>query len=264
MSEFSDIITNAMDIANVSNIAEIGAEYGGMTTILAKHAASHNGRLFSIDPNPKPEFLAWLDTQNTVSHIAKPSLEAFTSLSNIDLWMVDGDHNWFTVYHELKAISAACQRDEKPLFAILHDVCWPAGRRDMYYAPEAIPEEFRHDYCMKSGAKPGQSGLFRQQGMRGMGHFGWALHEGGERNGVKSAVEDFINEAEAHGQPLAYAEIPAVFGLGIIFDAAAPWAEDLSNLLLPFHDNPLIAKLEKNRLANYLTVLDWQDGVLGH
>lgn len=262
MSEFSDIIVSAMTLAKVSQISEIGAEYGGMTSILANYAETNDGHLFSIDPSPKPQFLDWAEAHEKVTHIAKPSLSAFSQLKNIDLWMVDGDHNWFTVYHELKAIEAACARDKKPLFTILHDVCWPAGQRDMYYAPDTIPKEYRHDYCMDSGAKPGQSGLLREQGMRGMGHFGWALHEGGERNGVKCAVVDFINEAEAAGHQLAYAEIPAVFGLGILFDATAPWAGALSDLLIPYHDNPLIAKLEQNRLANYLTVLDWQDGVI--
>ena len=262
MAEFSDIIVSAMGLAHVSRIAEIGAEYGGMTTILADYAEENDGHLFSIDPDPKPEFLDWVNAHESVTHIAKPSLAAFPELHDIDLWTVDGDHNWFTVYHELKAIEAACGRDNKPLFAILHDVCWPAGHRDMYYAPDAIPQEYRHDYCMDGGARPGQSELVREQGMRGMGHFGWALHEGGERNGVKCAVVDFINAAEAGGHQLAYAEIPAVFGLGILFDTNAPWAGPLSDFLIPYHDNPLLAKLEQNRLANYLTVLDWQDGVI--
>ncbi len=262
MSEFSDIIVSAMETAHVSQIAEIGAEYGGMTSVLADYAATNEGHLFSVDPTPKDEFLDWVDAHEQVTHIAKPSLSAFADLKDIDLWLVDGDHNWYTVYHELKAIKAACERDKKPLFTILHDVCWPAANRDMYYAPDRIPAEYRHDYCMDGGTKPGQAGLLQEQGFRGMGQFGLALHEGGERNGVKCAVVDFINEAEASGYPLAYAEIPAVFGLGILFDISAPWADPLSDLLIPYHDNPLIAKLEQNRLANYLTVLDWQDGVI--
>ncbi len=262
MSEFSDIIVNAMSIASASQITEIGAEYGGMTSVLADYAEANDGHLFSVDPTPKQEFLDWVDAHKQVSHIAKPSLEAFSDLKDIDVWLVDGDHNWFTVYHELKAIETACERDDKPLFAILHDVCWPAANRDMYYAPDRIPAEYRHDYCMDGGAKPGLPGLLREQGFRGMGQFGLAMHEGGERNGVKCAVVDFIDEAEASGRQLAYAEIPAVFGLGIVFDANAPWAESLSDLLIPFHENPLIAKLEQNRLSNYLTVLDWQDGVI--
>ena len=93
-----------------------------------------------------------------------------------------------------------------------------------------------------------------------MGQFGMAMHEGGERNGVKRAVLDFIDETETGDRALSYAEIPAVFGLGVLFDTDVPWAGPLSELLVPLHQNPLIAKLEENRLANFLTVLDWQDG----
>ena len=45
MSEFSDIIISAMSLAKVSQIAEIGAEYGGMTSILADHAESKTSSL---------------------------------------------------------------------------------------------------------------------------------------------------------------------------------------------------------------------------
>ncbi len=260
MSEFAPIIVQTLHHAGASRIAEIGAEYGGMSSILADYAEQSEGHLYSIDPMPKSEFLEWIDGQDHVSHIAKPSLEAFEDLSDIDAWLVDGDHNWFTVYNELKSIDAACQRDGKPLLAILHDVCWPSAFRDSYYAPDNIPPEFRHNYSMDGGAKPGNPGLLPGQGFRGMGQFGMAMHEGGERNGVKKAVLDFIAETERDERALSYAEIPAVFGLGILFDTTAPWVGPVSDLLIPFHQNSLIAKLEENRLANFLTVLDWQDG----
>jgi hypothetical protein len=32
--------------------------------------------------------------------------------------------------------------------------------------------------------------------------------------------------------------------------------------VLPLHDNMLLARMERNRLQNYLTVLDWQDGFI--
>ena len=35
---------------------------------------------------------------------------------------------------------------------IMHDVCWPYGRRDLYYAPERIPEEFRQPYATRGHA----------------------------------------------------------------------------------------------------------------
>lgn len=263
MSEFSSIIVDALDAADARAIVEIGAEYGGLTQILGQRAAENGGTLTSIDPAPKPEFLDWVARNPHVSHIARPSLAALPDISGVDAWMVDGDHNWFTVYNELKAIDAICQRDGRPMLAFLHDVAWPSGRRDMYYAPDAIPLSFRHAHDFAGGALPGQSPLAYGRGFRGMGHFAWATHEGGPRNGVMTAVEDFLTDLNNEGRTMAFAEIPAVFGLGILFADDQPWSEAIGQLVIPYHDNPLIASLEANRLANYLTVLDYQDGFIG-
>lgn len=259
MAEFADIIVEALDLAGARDVVEIGAEYGGMTAILAARAQGEGGTLITIDPEPKPEFRAWLTTQEQVRHIGEPSLAALPSVPAADAWLIDGDHNWYTVYHELKAIESVCGLAGKPMFAILHDVEWPSGRRDMYYAPDSIPAEFRHEHSFEAGAWPGQGALVPGRGFRGAGHFAWATHEGGPRNGVLTAVEDFLAEAEAEGRHYAYAQVPAVFGLGIIIPADAPWCERVADFLLPYHENALLRSLERNRLANYLTVLDWQD-----
>lgn len=259
MSEFSDLILDGLRIAEARNIVEIGAEYGGMSSLLADYAADNDGALTSIDPMPKDGFVAWAAARPHVRHIAKPSLTALADVADVDAWLVDGDHNWFTVYHELKAIDAACQRDGKPLLCFLHDVCWPSGQRDMYYAPDQIPSEHRHPYDYDGGAFPGHSPLIPHRGFRGAGHFAWATHEGGPRNGVKAAVDDFLRERLDDGRELAFAQVPAVFGLGVMFDMTAPWSGALADLVVPFHENRLLASLEANRLANYLTVLNMQD-----
>ena len=259
MSEFSDIIIDAMATANVRTICEIGAEFGGMSMTLANYAAQAEGALISVDPAPKAEFLDWIAQSPQVRHIAKPSLEAFADVSDVDAWVIDGDHNWFTVYHELRNVDALCKRDGKPFLAFLHDVAWPAARRDMYYAPDQIPAEFRQPFDYEGGTFPGQPVLLPRRGFRGMGQFAMAILEGGPRNGVKTAVEDFIDEQNAAGREMAYAEVPAVFGLGVLFDLDAPWSAAVADLLVPYHENKLIASLERNRLENYLTVLDWQD-----
>lgn len=259
MAEFSDIILQSLAIAEAREIVEIGAEYGGMSALIADYAAECDGRLTSIDPAPKPEFLEWAATHPQARHIAKTSLEAFSDLSDVDAWLIDGDHNWYTVYNELKNIRSLCQRDGKPLLAFLHDIGWPAARRDMYYAPDQIPNEFRHLHDYDGGALLDVDVLVPHRGFRGMGQFAFAIHEGGPRNGVLTAVEDFIEEVRSDGDGIAFAEIPAVFGLGVLFDTSAEWGETLAELVIPYHQNALIRSLEENRLRNYLTVIELQD-----
>lgn len=260
MSEFSDLILGVLAAAESRNIAEIGAEFGGMSQKLAEFVRERDGGLTSIDPAPKPEFLAWAAASSVVRHIAAPSLEAMPGLSGIDAWVIDGDHNYYTVRNELRIADELSTRDNKPFLALLHDISWPCARRDFYYAPDRIPAEWRHPHSFDVGVTLGNSGVLPDRGFRGGGHFAWALKEGGPRNGVLTAVEDFLADARADGtRQLAFAFVPAVFGLGIVFDATAPWASAVAQLVHPYHDNKLLAALELNRLRNYLAVIDWQD-----
>lgn len=270
MSEFSSLILPCLQKAKARNIAEIGSEFGGMSKLLAEHCASGDGMLTCIDPEPADGFGEWARAQGHVQHIAKPSLDALSSGElpqggfeidawEIDAWFVDGDHNYYTVYHELTAIDAIQRDAGRPLLAFMHDVSWPCARRDFYYAPDRVPPGWRHPHSFDHGVRLGEDGVLAGKGLRGMGAFAVALQAGGERNGVLTAVEDFLKEADTDERPLFYVHVPAVLGLGIIFDANAIWAGALAQFLLPFHANPLIARLEENRLRNWLEVVDWQD-----
>jgi hypothetical protein len=259
VSEFSDLILTALSVTGARNIVEIGAEYGGMSALLAQHCRSRGGQLTTIDPAPKPEFDNWLDANPEVRHLKKTSLEALDDIDEADAFVVDGDHNWYTVYHELRQIEAISRRAGKPVLAFLHDVGWPCGRRDFYYAPELIPAQFRHPHSFDAGAVPDQVALVKGRGFRGMGEFAFATLSGGQRNGVMTAIDDFLAEHLRAGRQFGFAEIPAVFGLGVLFDMDAAWSEPLARLLLPYHQNRLLHSLEANRLLNYLRVIDMQD-----
>lgn len=258
MSTFSDIIFDALRIADARDIVEIGSEFGGMSQQLENHSAQAGGRLTSVDPAPKPEFLAWAARATALRHIAAPSLETIDTLADIDAWVIDGDHNWYTVYHELIAVEAVCRRDHRPMLVFLHDVGWPWARRDLYYAPESIPAPFRHPYDYAGGVIPGSAHVVPNRGFQGMGQFAPAVIEGGPRNGVLTAIEDFLAGSLSDGREYGFAEIPGVFGLGVIFALDATWSSAMAEHLVPFHHNPLLAALESNRLANYLHVLDLQ------
>jgi hypothetical protein len=264
VSEFSDLILEALKLADARKIVEIGAEYGGMSAQLAEHCRARGGQFTTVDPAPKREFHGWLAANPDVRHLAKTSLDAFAELGEVDGWIVDGDHNWFTVYHELKQIEAVSRRDGKPVLVVLHDVGWPCGRRDAYYAPDRIPAEYRHPHSYEAGAVLDHEALVGGRGFRGMGHFAFATAYGGPRNGVMTAIDDFLAEALRDGKEYGFAEIPAVFGLGVLFDLDAAWSSSLADFLLPYHRNRLLRSLEINRLRNYLRVIEMQDEVAAY
>ena len=93
---------------------------------------------------------------------------------------------------------------------ILHDVCWPYGRRDLYYNPDQIPPEFRQPYARR-GMRPDRKQLLARGGMNVT--LENAEIEGGPRNGVMTALDDFIAE---HDEPLRLLVIPIYFGLAIV------------------------------------------------
>lgn len=259
MAEFGDLILSALSIAGARSIVEIGAEFGGMSSLLGRFVDRVEGQLVSIDPCPKAEFVDWVAAQARVRHDARASLDALPEIGATDAWLIDGDHNWYTVYHELAAIHENNRAHGRPLLVFLHDIGWPCARRDQYYDPSRIPEDSRHAFSYEAGALPGLPVLVPNAGFRGMEAFATALEEGGPRNGVLTAVEDFMRDMLAEGREVAFAEIPAMFGLGVLFAMDAPWSEQLADVLLPFHQNALLARLEENRLLNYLKVIEFQD-----
>jgi len=260
MAEFESLILPVLDLVKPRHLVEIGSEHGGLTALLSRWAVASDARLTSVDPAPSPIFREWAATAQAFTHIEKPSLEAIGDLSDVDCWFIDGDHNWYTVYHELELIAQQNARSAKPALIFLHDVGWPNARRDAYYCPERIPAEYRHEYSYDIGVTIDQGDL-ASGGWRGHGAFAWATHEHGPRNGVLTAIEDF---AGARGDEYALAVIPAVFGMAVLFSTDAPWGVELSQQLLPYHEHPLMAKLEENRLRNYLRVIEMQDAINAH
>lgn len=254
MSEFSFVTLPILTAINAKIVCEIGAEHGGNSKILYEWTQQNNATLISIDPKPSPAFLAWLSS-TTVRHIAKNSHEAIAEVKVADAWYIDGDHNWYTVFNELNKIREFCQKENHPFLIFLHDVGWPWARRDLYYAPEQIPEKFRHAYTREKGVTLDCPGVI-EGGFRSNGSYAIALQEGGARNGVLTAIEDFIR---LYPQEFCFAHIPAVFGLGVLFNVAHPHANAIATLVSPYHNNPLLKTLELNRLDNYLKVIQLQD-----
>jgi hypothetical protein len=226
-------------------VVEVGAYAGDLTRFLLDWAGPAGARVVAIDPAPQPE-LADLDRQRQdLELIRATSLEALQTLTAADAYVIDGDHNYYTVSEELRLIAEHAPEDGMPLL-MLHDVGWPHGRRDDYYAPEQIPSEYRQVTHEGGGLFPGLS-----EPQPGGLPYKWpAAREGGPRNGVLTAVEDFIAERDG----LRLAIVPSFFGLAVVWHTAAPYAADLAELLDPLDRNPIIARLEANRTYHLAAV----------
>jgi hypothetical protein len=256
MAEFSSLTLPILEIINAKVVAEIGSEHGGNSNLLAAWLHARQGKLISIDPAPSAAFHQLIaQTGDVITHIPKLSLDAIADVKNADAWFIDGDHNWYTVYNELNALEAQAKNEERPLLIFLHDVAWPCARRDFYYAPDRIPAEFLLPHTWDLGTHVHSKELIKG-GFRGEGQFATAIKEGGPRNGVLTAVEDFV---ALHPDDFYWALIPAVFGLGVLFHRNHPNAQAIAQVLAPLHENSLLAKLEENRLMNYLAVIEFQD-----
>ena len=198
-----------------TRIIEVGAEFGWNTERLLTYCRETGAHIDVVDPSPHPALhtvLARFDKEYT--YHARKSLEALPQLRPAELVLLDGDHNWYTVFHELREIylQAAKARQAPPII-LFHDVAWPYARRDMYYNPEDIPVDDRQPYAYR-GVLPGHAEL-TDAGLSG--HLANALHEGGPHNGVLTGVEDF--KASSGVESTLYA-LPFFNGLGILVPQA--------------------------------------------
>ncbi len=82
---------------------------------------------------------------------------ALSTFSGYDFYLIDGDHNYFTVMNELSYIHNVSKSNDILLF---NDVSGGWARKDLYYDPQLIPEE----------------------------------HINGNKQGVLTAINDFLDE----------------------------------------------------------------------
>ena len=248
-------LVSCLDAARPRRIIEIGSETGAFSEVLLRWATANDAYLVSVDPDPPAALRSLARTSSHLEVVAEPSPAALEGIESADAYVIDGDHNYFTVSKELAAIYPGADPDPSsaPL-TILHDVGWPWGRRDSYYAPDRIPDDQRHSYDYRRGVVPGRSDLV-DGGFRGAGEWASATHEGGPSNGVLTAVEDFL--ADRPGLRLLV--LPCVFGVGVLFHRESPYVATIEERLGPLDGSTLLARLEENRLALYFTVLELQD-----
>jgi cephalosporin hydroxylase len=206
---WNDVIVPLLAAVHPQTVVEIGSSGGTHTRLLAEYCAERGISLHAIDPQPRfdPDELS----SGSVRFHRERSLDALRRIGPVDVALIDGDHNWYTVYNELCLLADTSRAADRPLpVVVCHDVGWPYGRRDMYYEPGAIPPAFRQPW-KREGLIEGQSELSTSSGLNP--HLANAVVEGGPRNGVLTAIEDFVEES---AEEYALAILPVIYGLAVL------------------------------------------------
>jgi hypothetical protein len=229
LANLAEILLGCLDAVAAKSVVEIGAYAGDLTRVLLDWGAS----LIELsEQHPELEL------------IREPSLDALRNFSLPDAVIIDGDHNYYTVSEELNRIDESAPGREIPLL-LFHDVGWPHGRRDAYWKLERIPQEQRQPALKRLYIFPGEPWVVAE----GMPMYSSAKREGGVRNGVLTAIEDFI---DGRGD-LRLATLPPFFGFGVVWHRDARWAQSLAELVAPWDRNPVLERLEANRVYHLAT-----------
>ena len=113
-------------------------------------------------------------------------LNVLPNLNDYGAIFLNDDPNWYTVYNELKFIKKT--NEEFPLVFICHNI-FPHKRRDSYTNPNSIPKEFLNDFAKE----------LNYHNILIQDDFFHAIEENTSKNGVLTAIEDFIEENSSIG-----------------------------------------------------------------
>lgn len=172
-------------------------------------------------------------------------LNALSNVYNYGAIFLNDDPNWFTVYNELNLIKK--NNDEFPLVFICNNI-FPHKRRDSYICPENIPPEFRKDYSKK----------FNHENISLEDNFYHAIEENTSKNGVLTAIEDFLTENKS----IKVMDIKLINGITILYEnnsisqiRLGKLADDIESYIL--NDEYLSDNLIENKfLINHISKFD--------
>ena len=126
------VVAPVLELSGARRIVEIGALRGENTELMLERLGP-DVELHVIDPVPEfdpseheQRFGGRYVFHRDISHNVLPDLPP------VDIALVDGDHNWYTVVNELRSLARVARAGGRPLpVTLLHDVGWPYGRRDL-------------------------------------------------------------------------------------------------------------------------------------
>jgi hypothetical protein len=245
LSNFAEIIFPCLEAAGARSVIEVGAFKATTTRDLLDWADGRDCKVVAVEPAPREEVIELQRERPELDLVTETSLEALSHVDPADAILLDGDHNYYTLSAELRLIEE--RADRLPLI-FMHDAGWPLARRDAYEAPDQIPKKHRQKLARGVGLVPGNPGTVRG----GLYYECVAKREGGPANGVLTAIEDFMAERDG----LRLAIVPAFFGLGVLWSEDAPWAEQVGRHLERWDRDPVLGRLEENRILQLIARLD--------
>jgi len=171
---FDSHIKPILDERKPKTILEIGVLRGDSTLKLLEWCADNNSHLTSLDPvawegdlpkevkkpmdsyqykRGQAEFDNYSVPPHALEEVFKRGLDSnwtcvktrsldyldTPDFKGFDAYIIDGDHNYYTVYRELELI----HQKYKPTDVVLYnDISGSWARRDLYYDPSFIPPEY--------------------------------------------------------------------------------------------------------------------------
>jgi hypothetical protein len=243
LANLGELLFACLDVIGAKSVVEIGAYRGDLTRPLLEWAAGSGARVTAVELEPPPELERLSEQRPELGLLRKASEDVLPDLPLPDAVIIDGDHNYYTVSQELRLVEEKASGSDMPLL-IFHDVSWPHGRRDVYHAPDRVPEEHRQPLAHDAALAPGEPGV-ADAGLR----YEWvARREGGPCNGVLTAIEDFADSRES----VRLVVVPAFFGVGVVWHRDAPWAGAVAQIVKPWDRNPVLERLEANRVEQLI------------
>jgi len=150
-----------------------------------------DSRVTVIDPCFDCDLEKKFENDKKTSVLKGTSLEKLPNLNdNFDAILIDGDHNYYTVFNELRYVEELDLLAEGGII-LLHDICDPYGRKDFFYNSDSIPSE---------GKQPDR------------------------KQGVLTAVEDFMNESK---KTYTLIKWTSEHGLGCLFENYGMYSKSL-------------------------------------
>ena len=185
-----DIIPIILNRFKVNHVIISGLDDKSTINLILEYCDNNNASYTAIDfkDNFDKEF------------IHDYTLNILPDLRDYDAIFLNDDPNWYTVYNELNIIHK--NNLEFPLVFICHNL-FPHKRRDSYINPDIIPQEFRNEFSKKLE----YSNVSIQDG------FYHAINENTPKNGVLTAINDFLTENPSIG----IMEIKLLNGITILY-----------------------------------------------